>query len=387
MQQKLEAYKAEEPTLGDGPEKMRSQLLILDRGFDCISPLLHELTFQAMAYELLPIENDVYKYEMKNAKEEESQQKEVLLDENDEVWAELRHRHIADVLKSVTENVKKSIDTKKMSSGDTTLRDLSQLIKRMPQYQKQLSKYSTHLQLVEDCMKRYEGYVDRLCKVEQDLAMGSNADGLCIKDPMRILTPILLDQTVNVQDKIRIILLYVQSRNGVLEENLNKLLQHGQIPNEERAIFQNLLLLGVNIVSDGSPKSPYQIPRKERIGGHVYQTSRWTPILKDVMEDAIEEKLNQRHFPFLGGRVTNTVEFTKPTPISLRRGDRDGKILNVRNVPRLIVFVIGGMCYSEIRTAYEVAKEAKDWEVIIGSDRIITSPEEFLNDLKNLKTN
>lgn len=37
-----------------------------------------------------------------------------------------------------------------------------------------------------------------------------------------------------------------------------------------------------------------------------------------------------------------------------------------KNMPRLIVFVVGGITYSEMRTAYEVTKSGKNWEVVIG---------------------
>ncbi|KAE8611006.1 hypothetical protein XENTR_v10012299 [Xenopus tropicalis] len=257
--------------------KTQSQLLIVDRGFDPFSTILHELTFQAMVYDLLPIENDIYKYRTESAL---AKDKEARLDESDELWVKIRHKHIANVLEEIPKLVKEISSSKKETEGNISISKLADIMKKMPHIRKQIGKQTLHLSLAEDCMQKFRGRLEKLCKAEQDLALGSDAEGQKVKDHMRVLLPILISNDLDNYDKIRAILLYIFVENGTSQENLDRLITHAKIEGGGD-VLKNWKYLGVPIV----PKSTQRRPaRRDRSKEETFQLSRWTPIIKDVIE-------------------------------------------------------------------------------------------------------
>lgn len=92
------------------------------------------------------------------------------------------------------------------------------------------------------------------------------------------------------------------------------------------------------------------------------------------MEDIIDEKLDTRAYPFQSTRPTASATVAGA---SVRPSWTKSNATEKKQGPRLIVFIVGGVCHSEMRSAYEVTTQNKKWEVIIGSDQILT-PKTFL---------
>ena len=87
--------------------------------------------------------------------------------------------------------------------------------------------------------------------MEQNLAMGVDQQGEKIKDPMKLIVPFLFENDVSQEDKTRLIMLYLIYKNGITEENFEKLLSHAMM--SDLSIKQNILnleKLGQQIFSD-----------------------------------------------------------------------------------------------------------------------------------------
>ncbi|KAJ1818233.1 syntaxin binding protein 1, partial [Coemansia sp. RSA 2599] len=103
LQIKLDEYYADEQQKNkDGKSSDQPQLsgppsviLVLDRSIDLYAPLIHELSYQAMVYDLVGLdEGDKYTYTVESRDGEIHRYEAELSEKADPLWEKLRHEHI-----------------------------------------------------------------------------------------------------------------------------------------------------------------------------------------------------------------------------------------------------------------------------------------------------
>jgi syntaxin-binding protein 1 len=89
----------------------RGALYITDRSMDLMAPFLHEFTYQAMAMDLLPIQDsDKVTYRtIVNEEDPGAEEKDMEISDKDKIWVENRHRHMKDTLDKLISDFQKFI--------------------------------------------------------------------------------------------------------------------------------------------------------------------------------------------------------------------------------------------------------------------------------------
>ncbi|KAK0239011.1 Sec1-like snare protein [Armillaria nabsnona] len=395
VQSNLEEHKRANSDFGKiDAGRGRSTLIITDRTMDMMAPLVHEFTYQAMANDLLPIENGVrytYKFQSSVGAYED---KTATLSDQDNVWTAVRHMHMREAIDKLMADFNKFLEENAVFKGDgaANLNDMKEMLAGLPQYQEQREKFSLHLNMAQECMGIFER--DKLpvvANVEQNCATGLTAEGKTPKKLVEEMVPLLDSREVINANKVRVIALYIQHRDGVPDEDRRRLYQHARLSLAEQDAVNALALLGVRI-SRGPNDRDIKKKIKQKPKDDEYELSRFKPLLKTVIEEHAESKLDVTLFPYVKDSPsaipppsmrpapTHTTSLRSQKPAWHRAATRN--VTQESTKQRLFVFVAGGMTYSEVREVYELSSSLSK-DIYIGSTHTIT-PRPFIDDLKVL---
>uniref|UniRef100_A0A7S3QDU7 Sec1-like protein n=1 Tax=Chaetoceros debilis TaxID=122233 RepID=A0A7S3QDU7_9STRA len=417
-------------------EKGRATLMILSRSDDCLSPLIHEFTYEAMVHDLLNVEDDkiTFQTEKTNASTntntpapavgnggEANPQKDALLNENDNLWVELRAKHIADVIQIlstrirdiVNSNTSVALNTKANNAKSLSLNQMAKALKALPEYREVMSKLSQHMHISHQCMSIFKkiNLLD-LSELEQTLATGLNDEGRPAK-VVEMVEEVVghLNAMPDSASRFRLLAIFIVSQKGLKPGDQSRLFTAANLEEEESMALGNLDVLGIPLIQGmtGTRMSKLggeRLVQRDSIAdsGSEYSSSRYACTLKDVLSKMAHNELSFDEYPSIypmpeesmvstgSGGVGSGKSSVSASGIASVRGKTSSKFKSyssstsaVKKIDgsRQIVFMAGGACYSELRAANELMEKGGP-EVILGSTHFI-DPSTFVKSIASLK--
>ena len=246
-------------------DRGRATLLLLDRTADCLSPLMHEFTYQAMVNDLLKVVDDKITYESETAGTAEETEggkstvpKDALLNENDEVWVELRGDHIADVIQKlsgrirdiVNSNTAQVLKKKGNSAKALSLSQMANAMKKLPEYREVMSKLSQHMHIAHQCMDLFnKAGLMGLSELEQTLATGKDENGRTPK--VSELVDLVEKELMSADDaltRLRLLGIFIVSQRGIRSRDKDRLLRAARLNPKAARTLQNLQKMGCPLI-------------------------------------------------------------------------------------------------------------------------------------------
>ncbi|KFY05469.1 hypothetical protein V492_08521 [Pseudogymnoascus sp. VKM F-4246] len=397
VQDELDAYAKFHTNFPPPSNRQQGVLIVTDRSMDLFAPLIHEFTYQAMAHDLLPIrEGDKVLYKtVVNQGEPGEEEKDMEIGENDDIWVKNRHTHMKDTIERLMGDFQKFISDNPHftnQSGDaTSLNAIKDMLAGLPQFQNLKDAYSLHLSMAQECMNIFQNRkLPDIASVEQSLATGLDEDYRKPKNLADQVIRLLDDESISSSDRLRLIALYIIYSDGIVFEDIPRLMAHASLPSTNIETVTNLELLGARTtrpLKETRHSHAPLFPRKTAptAANEDYALSRFEPALKLLLEEICRGPLDPALFPYTkppmqgdfdqSANVNASLRSAKPTWAQNRRSVHESK-------QRVIVFMAGGATYSESRACYETTKNSNR-DVMLVTSHMLT-PALFLRQVTDL---
>ena len=278
-----------------------------------------------------------------------------------------------------------------------------------------LFKFTKHVNISSFILEKFTGkYINgklrAISELEQDMSTGVDNDGHKTKKNKigERLVEFIKDPVIPVELKLRLIMIYIVSQDGIEAQTRRTLFKEAAISVEQSLADENLFHLGVTLQSSSKKGKtlklrPDQLEKAAQRARDVpLELMRFLPLLQEVMNDLIIGKLVDDDFPYAKDapskapnyqtRAAKDVRVADATARSARanRANRPGgkeekkdEVKEIDNGPKFIVYVAGGCTFSEIRSAYDLSKDTA-CQLVLGSNNTITSSS-FVNELSYKK--
>lgn len=432
-----------------GSSRQRSIMIICDRTLDLVSPLIHDFSYQSLVYneiqdkDTFNNETDVYTYQVENETGGLDDKDSIVRDIYDKIWTELKYMHIVDAKNAINKKIEKLINDNPLlvdrEKNVKTSSDLLSVVAHLKMFDEERRQLILHKTLIEKCLSCVDSkkLAENIADTEQIMAgFGKDIAGdNCSKNftlEFLIENVLSIDQ-ININDKIRVITLYCIYRNGIVEEDLIKLLSFMNVDHEHPyfshfvEFIKNFEILGLNLLKPTLKQSKLKIFKSNNTSPYlyneldgrrkfyhesitnnydIYTTSRFIPACGVNISKSISNALllPEDEFKFVKGIPVELYEMnedlqgqeqSKEYPVEEiinSSNSRTNKIKtswnlrkeNQTNVERQRIFyyVIGGLTHGEVKSAYDQGVW-KNKDVFIGSDEIMTSAK-FMENVLNV---
>ncbi|KAI9382016.1 hypothetical protein POPTR_014G069300v4 [Populus trichocarpa] len=416
------------------PQTETCELLILDRSIDQIAPVIHEWTYDAMCHDLLEMDGNKYVVELPSKTGGSPEKKEVLLEDQDLVWRELRHAHIADASERLHDKMTNFVSKNKAAQmqqsardgSEISTRDLQKIVQALPKYNEQVEKLTLHIEIAGkiNSVIRELGLRD-LGQLEQDLVFGDAG----AKDVISFLRT---KQDASPENKLRLLMIYACVYPEKFEgDKASKLMQLARLSNEDMKVVNNMKLLGgsseTKKTSGGfslkfDNQKTKQAARKDRTDEEeTWQLFRFYPVLEELLEKLSKRELPKNEYSCMNDPSSTDQERTKrgsvrkshaspapavperKAPAQSMRSRRTATWARTSNSDdgyssdsvlksaarefkkmgqRIFVFIIGGATRSELRACHKLTTKLGR-EIVLGCSSL-DDPPQYITKLKLL---